>query len=85
MHTLYRCALDPADKARTERIEPFDEFEEWHMIQVGIIAYTSRLLSLSKYNNFIIQVTEILCHEAGRSKGPQVCQRFFMMLRWVLV
>jgi hypothetical protein len=32
-HTC-RLHLDPEDKARVERLEVFDEFEEWHMIQV---------------------------------------------------
>ncbi len=33
MDTVYRKHLDPRDKARIERLEIFDEFEEWHMIQ----------------------------------------------------
>jgi tRNA wybutosine-synthesizing protein 4 len=33
MDTVYRSHLDPGDKARIERLEIFDEFEEWHMIQ----------------------------------------------------
>jgi tRNA wybutosine-synthesizing protein 4 len=33
MDAIYRGHLDPADKARIERLELFDEFEEWHMIQ----------------------------------------------------
>ena len=34
MDEIYRLHLDKADKARVERLEIFDEFEEWHMIQV---------------------------------------------------
>lgn len=33
MDCVYRDALDPQDKARCERLELFDEFEEWHLIQ----------------------------------------------------
>lgn len=33
MDTVYRQHLEPWDKARIERLEIFDEFEEWHMIQ----------------------------------------------------
>jgi len=33
MDHLYKHALDPADRARVEKLEVFDEFEEWHMIQ----------------------------------------------------
>ncbi|BDA43511.1 tRNA wybutosine-synthesizing protein 4 [Coccomyxa sp. Obi] len=33
MSTIYRAYLDPAEKRRAERLEIFDEFEEWHMIQ----------------------------------------------------
>lgn len=33
MDTVYRDHLDPADKARAESLEIFDELEEWHMIQ----------------------------------------------------
>ncbi|KAK9914942.1 hypothetical protein WJX75_002652 [Coccomyxa subellipsoidea] len=33
MTTIYRAYLDPAEKRRAERLEIFDEFEEWHMIQ----------------------------------------------------
>lgn len=33
MHSLYCSYLDPADKARMQRLELFDEFEEWQMIQ----------------------------------------------------
>jgi len=34
MDTIYKLHLDPVDRARVERLEMFDEFEEWHMIQV---------------------------------------------------
>ena len=34
MDTIYKRHLDAAEKARAERLEVFDEFEEWHMIQV---------------------------------------------------
>ncbi|MEW5297761.1 MAG: hypothetical protein WDW36_000945 [Sanguina aurantia] len=33
LDTLYSSYLDPKDKARIERLEIFDEFEEWHLIQ----------------------------------------------------
>ncbi|KAK9830157.1 hypothetical protein WJX72_010045 [[Myrmecia] bisecta] len=33
MNTIYRDHLDPQDKRRAERLEIFDEFEEWHLIQ----------------------------------------------------
>ncbi|GIL80746.1 hypothetical protein Vretimale_9150 [Volvox reticuliferus] len=33
MDHLYRTFLDANDKARVERLEIFDELEEWHMIQ----------------------------------------------------
>ncbi|EFJ47079.1 hypothetical protein VOLCADRAFT_81666 [Volvox carteri f. nagariensis] len=33
MDTLYRTFLESQDKARVERLEIFDELEEWHMIQ----------------------------------------------------
>jgi len=33
MDTVYRDFLDVADRQRIERLEIFDEFEEWHMIQ----------------------------------------------------
>lgn len=33
MATVYRTHLDPADRLRAERLEIFDEFEEWNMIQ----------------------------------------------------
>ncbi|GAX79303.1 hypothetical protein CEUSTIGMA_g6744.t1 [Chlamydomonas eustigma] len=33
MDTIYKLYLDPVDRARMERLEIFDEFEEWHMIQ----------------------------------------------------
>lgn len=29
--------MDAADRARIERLEIFDEFEEWHMIQVRVV------------------------------------------------
>jgi tRNA wybutosine-synthesizing protein 4 len=32
MDELYMACLDPADKARIEALEMFDEFEEWHMM-----------------------------------------------------
>ena len=35
MDTIYQRHLDAAEKARAERLEVFDEFEEWHMIQVS--------------------------------------------------
>ena len=35
MDTIYQHHLDAAEKARAERLEVFDEFEEWHMIQVS--------------------------------------------------
>ena len=35
MDTIYKRHLDAAEKARAERLEVFDEFEEWHMIQVS--------------------------------------------------
>lgn len=34
MDTIYQRHLDAAEKARAEGLEVFDEFEEWHMIQV---------------------------------------------------
>lgn len=33
LDTIYKHHLDPQDKRRIERLEIFDEFEEWHMIQ----------------------------------------------------
>lgn len=33
LDTIYKYHLDPEDKRRIERLEIFDEFEEWHMIQ----------------------------------------------------
>lgn len=38
---LAQAHLDAADRARIERLEIFDEFEEWHMIQVrvGVLAW----------------------------------------------
>lgn len=33
MDTIYSKHLPPEDKKRIERLEMFDEFEEWHMIQ----------------------------------------------------
>ncbi len=33
MNDVYRYFLDPTDLKRIERLEIFDEFEEWHMIQ----------------------------------------------------
>jgi hypothetical protein len=33
MRWACRRFLDPSEKARIERLELFDEFEEWHMIQ----------------------------------------------------
>ena len=32
MDAVYRHVLDADEKARTERLEMFDEFEEWHML-----------------------------------------------------
>ncbi|KAG1669866.1 hypothetical protein FOA52_012454 [Chlamydomonas sp. UWO 241] len=32
MDEIYTACLDPVDKARIEKLEMFDEFEEWHMI-----------------------------------------------------
>ena len=32
MDTVYRNHLPPSEKQRIERLELFDEFEEWHMI-----------------------------------------------------
>ncbi len=32
MDVLYKQMLDQEEKARTERLEMFDEFEEWHML-----------------------------------------------------
>eukprot|EP00466_Bigelowiella_natans_P004770 jgi/Bigna1/92490/estExt_fgenesh1_pm.C_270011 len=31
MNTVYSKILDPKDKARIEKLEMFDEFEEWHL------------------------------------------------------
>ena len=31
-NAVYRHVLDADEKARTERLEMFDEFEEWHML-----------------------------------------------------
>jgi tRNA wybutosine-synthesizing protein 4 len=33
MNAVYRNKLDPADVRRIERLEIFDEFEEWNLIQ----------------------------------------------------
>ncbi|KAK9824836.1 hypothetical protein WJX81_004800 [Elliptochloris bilobata] len=33
MDIIHRCHLDPIDRQRAERLEIFDEFEEWHLIQ----------------------------------------------------
>ncbi|KAK9815129.1 hypothetical protein WJX73_008299 [Symbiochloris irregularis] len=33
LDTVYRHHIDPAEKRRIERLEIFDEFEEWHLIQ----------------------------------------------------
>lgn len=35
LHFWRRQCIDPADRRRIERLEIFDEFEEWHLIQVG--------------------------------------------------
>ena len=32
LNAVYRQHIDPSDRARIERIEMFDEFEEWEMI-----------------------------------------------------
>lgn len=31
MNEFYRCFLPPEERRRMERLEPFDEFEEWHL------------------------------------------------------
>lgn len=33
MNVIYGVKLDSAERARIERIEIFDEFEEWEMLQ----------------------------------------------------
>ncbi|KAJ7514172.1 hypothetical protein O6H91_23G031400 [Diphasiastrum complanatum] len=33
MDEIYRSEIDPIDRRRIERLEIFDEFEEWHMMQ----------------------------------------------------
>ncbi|KAI3426176.1 hypothetical protein D9Q98_008553 [Chlorella vulgaris] len=33
MQHVYSDCIDPADRRRIERLEMFDEFEEWHLIQ----------------------------------------------------
>ena len=33
MADIYRNCLDPGDRRRIERLEIFDEFEEWDLIQ----------------------------------------------------
>lgn len=35
MGDVYRSCLEPRDRRRIERLELFDEFEEWDLIQVG--------------------------------------------------
>ena len=32
-----RHCIDPQERRRIERLELFDEFEEWHLIQVGML------------------------------------------------
>lgn len=35
-HPCRSQCIDPADRRRIERLEIFDEFEEWHLIQVSM-------------------------------------------------
>ncbi|PIA50369.1 hypothetical protein AQUCO_01300840v1 [Aquilegia coerulea] len=44
MSRVYSDFLDPQERRRTERLELFDEFEEWHMMQV--INFITELLNL---------------------------------------
>ena len=55
MDDIYRRFLDKAELRRIERLEIFDEFEEWHMIQVRCRAPSSRGLHASGgVHDFII-------------------------------
>ncbi|KAL0034420.1 hypothetical protein WJX79_001255 [Trebouxia sp. C0005] len=57
LDTIYKYHLDPQDKRRIERLEIFDEFEEWHMIQehycvtVGINDATGAFRQFGLSNN----------------------------------
>ena len=31
MNTFYECCVEEEEKGRMEALEPFDEFEEWHL------------------------------------------------------
>ena len=33
LHDVYTLKLDPTEKARIEKLEIFDEFEEWELLQ----------------------------------------------------
>lgn len=52
MDTIYQQHLDPADKRRIERLEIFDEFEEWHMIQEHYCITIGINDSQAIFNNF---------------------------------
>ncbi|KAL4567227.1 hypothetical protein LXL04_022803 [Taraxacum kok-saghyz] len=39
MLKIYTCFIDPQERQRIERLELFDEFEEWYMMQASLLFY----------------------------------------------
>lgn len=68
--------LDPADRSRIERLEIFDEFEEWHMIQVRQQGQYANEGALSAADGCTLsQAVLKRLHETGHCAGHIITRR----------
>jgi hypothetical protein len=70
MDCVYRDALDPLDKARCERLELFDEFEEWHLIQEHYCIALGRNDAQGWLAGVCFEALVQAAREAGVALGP---------------